>query len=162
MDEFLVRIHLLLKAEMILFRLQLRHTVRQTSFYIAAVLLAVLAVGMLNIALYLYLAPRLDNASAALAVAVVDIVLAVAAGVVAGRLHHGPEVDAVRALRETTMAKLTADAKRVKIHIADLRDDIKHIRTAVTGFLNFGGVKAASLFHWVPVLFRLLSRRKDL
>jgi hypothetical protein len=162
MDEFLVKIHLLLKAEMILFRLQLRRTVRQAAFYIAAVLLAVLAVGMLNIALYLYLAPRLDNAGAALAVAVVDIVLAMVAVVVAGRLHLGLEFDAVKALREATMAKLTADAKRVKTHIADLRDDIKQIRTAVTGFLNFGGVKLASLFHWVPVLFRVLSRRKDL
>ena len=162
MDEFLVKIHLLLKAEMILFRLQLRRTIRQAAFYIAAGLLAVLAVGMLNIALYLYLTPRLDNASAALAVAVVDIVLAVVAVIVAGRLHVGPEVDAVMALREATMAKLTADAESVKTHIAGLHDDIKQIRSAVTGFLNFGGVNFASVFQWVPVLFRVLLRRKGL
>lgn len=161
MDEFLVRIHLLLKAEMILFRLQLRRTVRQAAFYIAAVLLAVLAAGMLNIALYLYLAPRLDNASAALAVAIVDIVLAVVTVVVAGHLRLGPEVDAVRALREAAMAELIADAERVKTQIADLHDDIKRIRTAVTGFLSFGGVNLASLFQWVPVLLRVLLRRKD-
>jgi hypothetical protein len=160
MDEFLVKIRLLLKAEMILFRLQLRRTVRQAAFYIAAALLAVLAVGMLNIALYLYLAPRLDTAGAALAVAAVDIVLAVVAIIVAGHLHLGPEVDAVMALREATMEKLTADAEHVKTHIADLRDDIKQIRSAVTGFLNFGGVNLASLFQWVSVLFRVLLRRK--
>lgn len=160
MDEFLVKMRLLLKAEMILFRLQLRRTVQQAAFYIAAVLLAVLAAGMLNIALYLYLAPRLDNASAALAVAIVDIVLAAVAVVVAGHLHLGPEVDAVKALREAAMAELTADAKRVKTQIADLHDDIKRIRTAVTGFLSFGGVNLTSLFQWVPVLLRVLSRRK--
>ena len=161
MDEFLVKIRLLLKAEMILFHLQLRRTVLQASFYIAAVLLVVLAVGMLNIALYLYLAPRLDNAGAAFAVAIVDIVLAVVSVVVAGRLRLGPEVDAVRALREATMAKLTEDAERVKTQIADLHDDIKQIRTAVTGFLSFGGVNLTSLFQWAPMLLRVLLRRKD-
>jgi hypothetical protein len=161
MDEFLVKIRLLLKAEMILFRLQLRRTVRQAAFYIAAVLLAILAVGMLNIALYLYLTPRLDNASAALAVAIVDIVLAAVAVVIAGKLHLGPEADAVRALREATVEKITVDAERVKAQIADLHDDIKEIRAAVTGFLSFGGVNLGSLFQWVPVLLRVLLRRKD-
>ena len=161
MDEFLVKMRLLLKAEMILFRLQLRRTVQQAAFFIAATLLAVLAAGMLNIALYLYLAPRYDNASAALAVAIVDMVLAVVAVVVAGRLQLGPEVDAVRALREAAMAELTADAERVKAHIADLHDDIKRIRTVVTGATSFGGINLASLFQLVPVLLRVLLRRKD-
>ncbi|MGE5173890.1 MAG: hypothetical protein ACM3MD_08675, partial [Betaproteobacteria bacterium] len=134
---------------------------QQAAFYIAAALLAVLAAGMLNIALYLYLAPRLDNAGAALAVAVVDIVLAVVAVVAAGHLHLGPEVDAVKDLREAAMAELTADAERVKTQIAELHDDIKRIRTAVTGFLSFDGVDLTSLFQWVPVLLRVLSRRKD-
>ena len=161
MDEFMVKMHLLLKAEMLLLRLQLRRSVQQAALYIAAALLAILAVGMLNIALYLYLVPRLDNTGAAVAVAIVDIVLAVVAVVVAGRLRLGPEADAAMALREAAMAKLAADAERVKIQIADLQDDIKGIRTAVTGFMDFGGVNLASLFQWVPVLLRFLSRRKD-
>jgi hypothetical protein len=161
MDEFLIKMRLLLKAEMILFRLQLGRIVQQAAFYIAAALLAVLAAGMLNIALYLYLAPRLDSAGAALAVAIVDIVLAVVAVVVADRLQLGPEVDAVKALREATMVELTADAEHVKTQIADLHDDIKRIRTAVTGSLSFGGVSFTSLFQWVPMLLRVLSRRKE-
>ncbi len=161
MDEFLIKMRLLLKAEMILFRIQLRRTVQQAVFYIAAVFLAVLAAVMLNIALYLYFAPRFDNASAALAVAVVDIVLAMVAVVVAGHMRLGPEVDAVKALREAAIAELTADAERVKTQIAELHNDIKRIRTAVTGFLSFGGVNLTSLFQWVPVLLRVLLRRKD-
>ncbi len=161
MDEFLIKMRLLLKSEMILFRLQLRRTVQQAAFYIAAVFLALLAAVMLNIALYLYFAPRLDNASAALAVAAVDIVLAVVAVVVASHLRLGPEVDTVKALREAVIAELTADAERVKTQIAELHDDIKWIRTAVTGFLSCGGVNLTSLFQWVPVLLRVLLRRKD-
>ena len=161
MDEFLIKMHLLLKAEMILFRLQLRRSVQQAALYIAAALLAALAVGMLNIALYLYLVPRFDNTGAAFAVAIVDFVLAVVAVVVAGRLHLGPEADAAMALRDAAVAKLAADAERVKTQIADLQDDIKRIRTAVTGFMDFGGVNLASLFPWVPMLLRVLFRRKD-
>jgi hypothetical protein len=161
MDELLVKIRLLLNAEMILFRLQLRRTVQQAAFYIAAAFMAVLAAGMLNIALYLYIAPRLDNASAALTVAMVDIVFAVAAVVFAGRLQPGPEVDAAKALRDAAMASLTADAERAKTQIADLHDDIKRIRTAVTGFMSYGGGAIASLFQWAPELLRLLLRRKE-
>ncbi|HYA88942.1 MAG TPA: hypothetical protein VEI57_18035 [Nitrospirota bacterium] len=158
MDVLLVKMRLLLKAEMILFRLQLRRTIKQAAFYIAAALLSVLATGMLNIALYLYLVSHLDNASAALAVAIVDIVLAVVAVVFAGHLQLGPEVDAVKALREDAMASLAADATAVKTQIADLHDDIKRIRTAVTGFMSFGGVNIAS---WVPELLRVVLRRKN-
>ncbi len=162
MNEFLVKLRILLKAEMILLHLQVRRTVMQVAFYIAAALLVVLAVGMLNIALYLYLAPRLDNAGAALVVAVVNIVLAMVAVVAAGRLRLDPEADAVRAVREDVLAKLTADAEQVKTQIADLNDDIKRIRTAVTGLLSFGGVNFASLFQWVTGLIRVLLRRRDL
>ncbi len=151
---------LLLKAEMMLFRLQMHRTVQQTAFYVAAALLTVLATGMLNIALYLYLAPRLDNASAALAVAMIDILLAAVAVVVAGRLRLGPEADAVKALREDAISSLSADAARVKSQIEDLHEDIKQIRTAVTGSMSFGGVNLTSLFQWVPMLLRVLLRRK--
>jgi hypothetical protein len=160
MDEFVVKMRLLLKAEMMLFRLQLHRTVQQTAFYVAAALLAVLAAGMLNIALYLYLAPRLDNSSAALAVAIVDILLAVVAVVVAGRLHLGPEAEAVKALREDAIASLSADTERIRNQIADLHEDIRGIRTAVTGSMSFGGVNLTSLFQWVPMVLRVLLRRK--
>ncbi len=162
MDKFLVKMHLLLKTEMILLRLQLRLIVQQAAFYIAAVLLAVLATGMLNIAFYLYLTPRLGSASAALAVAIVDIVLAVVAIVVASHLRLGPEVDAASALRKAALTTLTVDAEHAKSKIAELHDDIKRIRTAVTGFMSFDGVNLASFFQWVPMLLRVLLWRKKL
>jgi len=160
MEELLIKLRLLLRAEIILLRIQLRRAVLQAAFYLAAVLLVVLAVGMLNVALYLYLAPRFDNAGAALAVAVVDIVLAALAVIVAGQLHLGPEVAAVETVREDVMAQLAVDAEKVKIQIAELHDDIKRIRTAVTGFFSFDSVNLASLVQWVPAIIRLLLRRK--
>jgi hypothetical protein len=161
MDELLMKLRLLAKAEMILFRLNLRRAVRQAALSLAAVLLAVLAVGMLNVAIYQYLAPRLDGAGAALAVALADLVIAAAVLIAAGRQGLGNEYDAANALREVIVTDLTADADRIKTEISELHDNIRHIRAAATGFLNPGGINLSSIVQWLTVLFRFFQQRKD-
>jgi hypothetical protein len=161
MDELIVKTRLLAKAELILLRLHLRRTLKQAAFYIVAGLMAVLAVGMLNVALYLYLSPLLDGARAALIVAAADIALAAIVIIAAGRLNLGPEADAANALRELTMSELVTDIDRVKAQIADLSDDIKKIRSAVTGFMSPGGIGISSVLQWLPVLFGLFRRKKQ-
>jgi hypothetical protein len=160
MDELVVKLRLLAKAELILLRLHLRRTVKQAAFYIVAALLAVLAVGMLNVALYLYLSTLLESARAALVVALADLALAAVVILAAGRMHLGPEADAANALRELTMSELVSDIERVKTQIADLSDDVKTIRSAVTGFMNLGSVGLPSLLQWLPVLLGLFRRKK--
>jgi len=124
-------------------------------------LLAVLAVGMLNVALFLYLSPLFTGAGAALIVAVADIVLAASVIVAAGRLDLGPEAAEANTLRELTMAELVSDIERVKGQIADLSDDIKKIRSSVTGFMNPGGFSLQSVLQWVPMLLGLFLRKKQ-
>lgn len=160
MDELAVKLRLLAKAELILLRLHLRRTVKQASFSLVAALLAVLAVGMLNVALYLYLSPLIENARAALVVALADLGLAAAAIIAAGRLQLGPEADAVNALRELTMSELTSDIERVKTQIADLSDDVKKIRSAVTGFMSLGSAGLPSVFPLLTELLGLFRKKK--
>ena len=160
MDELVGKLRLLAKAELILLRLHLRRTVKQAAFYVVAALLAVLAVGMLNVALYLYLSPLIESARAALIVAVADIALAAVVIIAAGRLHIGPEADAANALRELTLSELVSDIDRVKTQIADLSDDIKKIRSAVTGFMNPDSIGLSSVLQWLPVLLGLFRRKK--
>ncbi len=159
MDEFIVKLRLLAKAEMVLFRLHLRRTVRQAVFSLAAVLLAVLAVGMLNVALYQYLLPRLDGAGSALVVAFADLAIAAAVLLAAGREQQGNEYDAAIKLREMIMTDLAADADRVKTQFSELQDDIRQIRTTATGLLNPGGINLAAIVPWLTMLFRVLRRR---
>jgi len=160
MDELVVKLRLLAKAELILLRLHLRRTVKQATFYIVAALLAVLAVGMLNVALYLYLSPLLESARAALVVALADIALAAVVILAAGRMHLGPEADAANALRELTMRELVSDVDRVRAQIADLSDDIKKIRTTVTGFMSLDSIGLPSLLQWLPMLLGLFRRKQ--
>jgi hypothetical protein len=160
MDELVVKLRLLDKAELILLRLHLSRTVKQAAFYIVAALLAVLAVGMLNVALYLYLSPLLESARAALVVALADIALAAVVILAAGRMHLGPEADAANALRELTMRELVSDVDRVRAQIADLSDDIKKIRTTVTGFMSLDSIGLPSLLQWLPMLLGLFRRKQ--
>jgi len=161
MDELFVKLRILAKAEMVLFRLTLRRTVRQAVFSLAAVLLAVLAVGMLNVALYQFLVPRLDGSGAGLAVALVDLVIAAAVFLAAGRQQQGHEYDAANKLREMIIADLTADADRIKAQFTELHDDIRQIRATATGLLNPGGFNLASIAPWLMMLFRVLRSRKE-
>jgi hypothetical protein len=156
-----VKLRLLAKAELILLRLHLRRTVKQAVFYIAAALLAVMAVGMLNVALYLYLSPLFGSARAALVVALSDIALASVVILAAGRFNLGPEADAANALRELTMSELVSDIERVKAQIADLSDDVKKIRSAVTGFMSLDSIGLPSVLQWLPVLLGLFRRKKQ-
>ncbi len=161
MDELLLKLRLLAKAEMILFRLHLQRTMRQVLFSLAALLLAVLAMAMLNVAFYLYLVPRLEGAGAALVVALVDLGIAASVLLVAGRQQGGAEYEAAKELRERIMVDLAADVERVKIQLTDLHDDIRQIRATASGLFQTGGFSFASLVPWFTMLFRFFRRRKD-
>ncbi len=161
MDDLLVKLRLLVRAEMVLFRLHLRRTLLQAAFSLVAVLLTVLAVGMLNVALYQYLVPRLDGAGAALAVAMADLVIAAAVFIAAARQGLGAEYDSARELRELVVADLTADAEQIKARITELHDDIKQLRAAASGLLSPGGVISSAVLPWLLTLFRVLRRRKE-
>ncbi len=133
MEEMIAKVRLLAKAEVILFRLHLRRVARQVSLVLVAALFGLLALAMLNVAFYLFLAPRFDPALAALAVAGVDVLLAVISVSTAGRLELGPEAEAAVLLRDQASNELAADAERLRVQLDDLGQDIKRIRSAVTG-----------------------------
>ncbi len=161
MDDLLIKLRLLARAEMVLFRLHLRRTMLQASLSLVAVLLTVLAVGMLNVALYQYLVPRLDGAGAALSVALADLVIAAAVFIAAARQGLGAEYDSAREIRELVVADLTADAEQIKARITELHDDIRQLRASASGLLSPGSVISNSVLPWLLTLFRALRRRKE-
>jgi hypothetical protein len=159
MDDLIVKLRLLAKAEVILVRLYLRRAVRQVSLVLAAALFGLLALAMLNVALYFYFAARFGQANAALIVAGLDLLLAVVSVVAASRLGLGPEAGAAETIRDRVSAELTADADNLRAQLDDLSQDIKHIRAAVTGFMNPGGINLPALFQWLMMLVNFLRKK---
>jgi len=160
MEALIAKMRLLAKAEVILVRLHLRRAVRQVSFVLVGALFGLMALAMLNVAFYLFLAPRIDPALAALAVAGLDMVLAVVAVVAAGRLELGPEAEDAESIREIASKELAADAERLRAQLEDLVQEIKRIRTAVTGITQPGGIGLPAIFQWVMMFVSFLRRRR--
>lgn len=160
MDKLIAKLRLLAKAEAILVRLHLRRAVRQMSFVIVAALFGLLALAMLNVALYLFLAPRIDPALAALAVAGLDALVAVVAVAAASRLELGSEAESAESIRDQVSNELAADAERLQAQLADLGQDIKRIRSAVTGIVQPGGIGLSAIFQWLMTLVGYLRRKR--
>ncbi len=160
MDKLIAKLRLLAKAETILVRLYLRRAVRQVSLVLAAALFGLLALAMLNAALYLYLVPLFGPALAALAVAGSDMLLAAVAVVTAGRLELGPEADDAESLRDSVSNELAADAERMRAQLDEIGQDIKSIRSVVTGFAHPGGIDLPAVFQWLMMLVGYLFRKR--
>jgi len=160
MDDLIAKLRLLAKAEAILVRLHLRRAVRQVSFVLIAALFGLLALAMLNVALFLFLSPRFDPALAALAVAGLDLLVAVIAIAAASRLDLGTEAEAAASIRDQVSNELAADAERLQAKFDDLGRDIKRIRSAVTGFAQPGGIGLPAIFQWLMMLVGYLRGKR--
>jgi len=159
-DDLIKKLRLLAKAEAILVRLHLRRAVRQVSLVLGAALFGLLALAMLNVALYLLLAPRIDPALAAFAVAGMDLLVGVAAVVAAGRLELGPEAETAEMIRDRASNEIAADAERLRAQLDDLGQDIKRIRAAVTGITQPGGIGLPVIFQWIMMFVTYLRRKR--
>jgi hypothetical protein len=160
MNELIAKVRMLAKAETILARVHIRRMVRQAMLVLGAALFGLFALAMLNVALYLYLANRFDPAPAALAVAGLDLALAMIAVVVAGRLEIDPEIKEAESLRDLASSGLSAEADRLRTQLDDLGEDIKRIRTAVTDIVQPGGIHLSSPFQWLMMCINYLRRKR--
>ncbi len=160
MNDVIKKLRILARAEAILVRLHLQRAVRQIALVMAAALFGLLALAMLNVALYLLLAPRIDAAPAAFAVAGMDLLVAVLAVVAAGRLELGSDAAAVETIRDTATQELTADAERLRKQLEDLGDDIRGIRDTVSGILRPGGINMPAIFQWLMMVVGLLRGKR--
>jgi hypothetical protein len=100
-NDLVEKLRILAKAEALLLQMHLRRAVRQASLILAAVIFGLLALAMLNVALYLLLEPRTSPAMAAFAVAGLDLLVAVVAVAAASRVGPGPEAEAAQAIRDS-------------------------------------------------------------
>jgi hypothetical protein len=159
MDDLIVKLRLLAKAEAILIRLHLRRAVRQSSLVLVAALFGLLALAMLNVGLYFTFAPQLGQALAAFAVAGLDVLLAAAAVVLASRLGLGPEAGAAESIRDRLSSELAADADRLRAQLDDLGQEIKRIRAAVQGLSSPGGINFQDVFQWLMMITGFLRKK---
>lgn len=154
-DPVVLKLRILARAEMALFRIHGRRAAAQTAGLAVALVFALLALGMLNLAAYLALAEKVGPANGALIVAVVDGLLA--AIVIALSRSAGPSADEEKMaqdIRDMAYEELSSDVDAVRNEISTVIEDVGRIRA---GFTAFTGSASSSLVSIIKLLTKSLK-----
>mgnify|MGYP001555758688 FL=1 len=136
MEETMMKLRILVKAESTLIRAHLRRASAQARLYVLAIGLLLLTVIMVNVALFEYFSTVHGATIGALIVAGINAVLAIGAMLYAGRMRPGPEEDMVRDIREMALTELQADLDGVRSEFEQVTGELSKIRSNVNSALG--------------------------
>ena len=160
MDETLLKLRVLTRAEMTLAKANARRMAARSRLYAVALGMVLLTVIMVNIAAYEYLSALKGEPVAALIIASVNAVLAMLVMFAASRIKPGPEEEMVKEIRELALTELSADADVIKQKFAQVSSDVERIRSGFSTVSGALGSAQAGLGSLSPVLGLLTSMLK--
>ncbi len=160
MDETLLKLRVLTRAEMTLAKANARRMAARTRLYAIALGMVLLTVVMINVAAYEYLSTLKGEAIAALLVALANGVLAVLVLFAASRIQAGPEEEMVKEIRELALSELSADAEGLKQRFAQISADVERIRSGFSSVSGLFGSGQSGLGSLGPLLGMLTSMLK--
>jgi hypothetical protein len=161
MDETLMKVRILAKAETTLFKANARRAAKRGRLFAMAIGMILLTVVMVNLAAYQYLAETRSEAMSALIVGFVNALLAVAVIVSAMRIQPGPEEEMVRDIREMALTELSADMDAVKDEFTQIGADLEKIKSGVSsavGIFKSGGSGLGSLGPALGLITSMLKK----
>ena len=162
MDETLLKIRVLTRAEMTLAKANARRIAARSRLYAIALGILLITVVMINLAAYQYFSTQLSQALAALVIAMANAVLALLFIFVASRIKPGPEEEMVKEIREMALSELSADAEVVKQNFAQIGADVERIRSgfsSVSGMLGSANSGFGSLGPMLGMLTSMLKKK---
>jgi len=162
MDETLLKIRVLTRAEMTLAKANARRIAARSRLYAIALGILLITVVMINLAAYQYFSTQMSEAMAALIIAIVNAVLALLFIFAASRIKPGPEEEMVKEIRELALSELSADAEVVKQNFAQIGADVERIRSgfsSVSGMLGSAHGGFGSLGPMLGMLTSMLKKR---
>ena len=161
MDDTLLKLRVLTRAEMTLARANGRRIAARSRLYAIALGMVLLTVIMVNLAAYEYLSSLKGETVAALIVALTNAILAILVILVASRIKPGPEEEMVREIREMALTELSADVDDIKQSFAQIGSDIERIRSGFSSVSGVLGSAQAGLGSLSPVLGLLTGMLKN-
>ena len=162
MNETMMKLRILTRAEMTLARANARRVGLRSILFAVAIGLILLAVIMVNVGAYRLLAESYGPAQGAFIVAAVNAVLAVLVVIAANMQKPGAEENMVREIREMALAELSNDAEEVKQTFSSLAADVKRIQSGFSALGSGGGLMGGlgGLAPLLGMLIEALKRRK--
>jgi hypothetical protein len=159
MDETMMKIRILARAELTLAQVHARLTARRALLTAIGIGLIILTVAMVNVGLFHVASARISNAGAAFLIAAINALLGGLIILVASRLRPGPEERIVQEIREMALQELSTEATEFKQQVGEVQADLQRIRSSVaalTSGAGLGGIGALG-----PVLGMLIDALKS-
>jgi hypothetical protein len=157
MDETLLKLRVLTRAEVTLAKANARRIAARSRLYVIALGMVLITVVMLNIAAFEYLSTQMSDAMAALTIAIVNGLLAMLLLYMATRIRPGPEEEMVKEIRELALTELSADADGIKRNFAQISSDVERIRSGFSSVSSIFGSTGNGLGSLGPLLGMLTS-----
>ena len=151
------KLQALVRAQTALTRIELRCKATQVTYAACALILGLIALGMLNVAGFLGLSDVVGQAWSAFILAIVDLIAAVLLIRVARDVRPGPEAEMAREVRDIVLAELSSEAQSVRNELEQVRTDVRRIRSSFSSLSNGFPLGIGPV---VEILTKTLRRRK--
>lgn len=125
MDRFIRSLRILWRSERLLAEQEFRLGTQRVQLNLLASLVAVIALVMLSLAMFYALAPLWGNALAALAVAGVDLVVALALSAYARSLQPPAEVAMIKEMRDMALGDLEDEFESAEAELLSVKEDVQ-------------------------------------
>ncbi len=159
-DEMNTKIHLLIRSERALLRMEIRKRSRQVVF-IAIALLSVLAtLVMLNTSTYLFLIGHYTPLTAVMVLTVINFVFALLFFMISARQDTGPEAESMMEIRDFAWNQLSGDIDGIKQGISDVRSDVQRVSDSVNSVFHRDSFGIKSILPILQALLEVHSKRK--
>jgi len=134
--EFDAKIKLLIKSEKALLNLELRKKSRQTILVAVALLSVLIALGLLNLTVYLYLNTDFTPLISAAILTGLNLLVALIFFMMASRQNLGAEAESIREIRDFAWGQVSDDISEVKQDVVDFRESVYRVKNRVDSVVN--------------------------
>lgn len=157
MNDPVLKLNLLVRAELALARIQARRAGSRLILSLVALVFVLLGVGMLNLAMYQAFAGYFSPAISGLFVALINLFLAAVLFMIAGKSgNETNEEKMAQEIRNLAYSSLSSDLDGVKSEFSKVSEDVKRIRS---GFGSLTG-SAGSIMPIMGLLTKAVAKRK--
>lgn len=153
MNEMMLKLRIWARAETTLLRINAQRTGNRFTTLSIALGFAILAVGMINIGLFEFLAESYGRVKGAFYLAGADALISALVVFIAQRSKPGLEEEMVNEIREMALAELQTDADEIKEEFDRIAAHLKEIESAVSALRGWGSGSSSSALSTVgPVV----------
>lgn len=158
MNDPVLKINLLVRAEMVLARIQARCAVSRLTLSLVALVFVLLGVAMLNFATYQLFAEHLSPAISGFIVALINLFLAAVIFMITYKTgNETNEEKLAQELRTLAYSELNSDFDGLKNEFGKVSDDVKRIRSGFSALTGATG----SMMPLVSILTKAFVKRKE-